>query len=49
MLTNNDGTNSVVYQWINDGENRLVGVTTTSASGSSQTRISHKLRKKRSL
>ena len=32
-----NGTSTVTYDWINDGENRLVGVTDSSPGGSSQT------------
>ncbi|TYQ27274.1 RHS repeat-associated core domain-containing protein [Pseudanabaena sp. UWO310] len=35
-LTKSDGTNTVVYDWINDGENRLVGVTSTNNGVTSQ-------------
>ncbi|ELS32847.1 MULTISPECIES: putative Ig domain-containing protein [Pseudanabaena] len=35
-LTKYDGTNTVVYDWINDGENRLVGVTSTNNGVTSQ-------------
>ena len=36
-LSANDGTNSVVYQWIDDGENRLISVTSMTAGVSSWT------------
>lgn len=35
-MTKSDGTNTVVYDWINDGENRLVGVTSTNNGVTSQ-------------
>ncbi|MEH2058171.1 MAG: RHS repeat-associated core domain-containing protein [Nostoc sp.] len=35
MKSRSDGTQTVTYDWINDGENRLVGVTTINANGTS--------------
>ncbi|MCW5319220.1 hypothetical protein GTQ43_38205 [Nostoc sp. KVJ3] len=35
MKSCSDGTQTVTYDWINDGENRLVGVTTTNTNGTS--------------
>ncbi|WP_414529920.1 putative Ig domain-containing protein, partial [Nodularia chucula] len=31
-----DGTQTITYDWINDGENRLIGVTSSSTTGTSQ-------------
>ncbi|MEH2058170.1 MAG: hypothetical protein V7K97_18810 [Nostoc sp.] len=35
MKSRSDGTQTVTYDWINNGENRLVGVTTTNGNGTS--------------